>query len=66
MTSQVLFALDRIPVGSLHVIQFDSVDLPCYEILGSRLLNGPLLFGMRLKVSPKGCHIFNRLSYPTV
>ena len=39
--------------------------LPCYEILRSGILNIPLPYGMRLKVSPKGCHIFERLSSPT-
>ncbi len=29
MASQVLFALDLIQVGSLHFVQYDSVDLPC-------------------------------------
>jgi hypothetical protein len=57
-TSQALFALDHVPVGSLHFVQFDSADLPCYEILCSRFLNGLLPFGMRLK---KGGHIFDQL-----
>ncbi len=64
-TSQVLFALDRVPVGSLHFVQFNSADLPCYEILCSGFLNRPLPFGMHLKVTPKGHHIFDRLQYPT-
>ncbi len=35
--------------------------LPCYEILCSGILNVPLPYGMRLKVSPKGCHVFKQL-----
>jgi hypothetical protein len=60
-TSQALFALDRIPDGSLHFIPFDRADLPCYKILCSEFLNGPLPFGMLLKVSPEGRHTFNQL-----
>ncbi len=53
MTSQALFASDCIPAGSLHFIPFDSADLPCYKILCSGFLNGPLPYGMLLEVSPK-------------
>ena len=62
MTSQVLFAPDCVPAGSLDFIPIDSADLPHYEILCSGLLNGPLPYGMLLEVSPKerhtliGCH----------
>ncbi len=56
-----LLTLDRVPVGSLHFVQFDSADLPCNKILRSGFLKGPLPFGMRLKVNPKGRHIFDRL-----
>ncbi len=58
---QSIFALDRVPVDSMHFVQFNSVDLPCYKILCSEFLNVPLPFGMRLKVSPEGRHIFNWL-----
>jgi hypothetical protein len=61
MTSQALFTLDCVPDGSLHFVPFDSADLLCYEILCSGFLNGPLLFGMLLKVSPEGGHTFDRL-----
>jgi hypothetical protein len=53
MTSQVLFTPDLIPAGSLHFIPFDSADLPCYEILCSGFLNGPLPYGTLLEVSPE-------------
>jgi hypothetical protein len=53
MTSQALFAPNCIPAGSLHFVPFDSADLPCYKILRSGFLNGPLPYGMILKVSPK-------------
>ena len=53
MTSQALFAPDCVPAGSLRFVPFDSVDLPCYKILCSGFLNGPLPFGMLLEVSPK-------------
>jgi hypothetical protein len=56
MTSQALFAPDRIPAGSLHLIPFDSVDRLSYEILCSGFLNGPLPYGTLLKVSPKERH----------
>jgi hypothetical protein len=55
-TSQALFAPDCVPAGSLHFVPFDSADLPCYEILRSGLLNGPLPYGTLLKVSPKERH----------
>ncbi len=58
---QALFALVRVPVGSLHLVQFDSADLPCNKILCSGFLNGPLPFGMHLKVSPEWHHIFDWL-----
>ncbi len=35
--------------------------LPCYEILCSGILNVPLPYGMRLKVSPELHHIFKQL-----
>ncbi len=41
-----------------------NVGLPCYKILPSGILNVPLPYGMHLKVSPKGRHIFERLSSP--
>ncbi len=56
MTSQALFALDRVPDGSLHFVPFDSADLPHYEILRSWFLNGPLPYGTLLEVSPKELH----------
>jgi hypothetical protein len=49
--------------ASLRFAHGDSAGLPHYEILHSRILNVPLPYGMRLKVSPKGHHIFERL-YP--
>ncbi len=49
MTASSRFALD------------DSAGLPCYEILCSGILNVPLPYGMHLKVSPEGHHIFERL-----
>ncbi len=52
-TSQALFAPDRISAGSLHFIPFDSADLPCYKILRSGFLNGPLPYGTLLEVSPE-------------
>jgi hypothetical protein len=61
MTSQVLFALDCVPDGSLHFVPFDSKELPCYKILCSGFLNRPLPFGTLLKVSPKGRHTFDWL-----
>jgi hypothetical protein len=59
MTSQALFALDGVPAGSLHFVPFDSADLPCYKILRSGFLNGPLPYGTLFEVSPKGRHTFN-------
>ncbi len=47
--------------ASLRFAQGDSVGLPCYGILCSGKLNVPLPYGMHLKVSPKGRHIFERL-----
>ncbi len=41
--------------------QGDNAGLPCYKILRSRILNVPLPYGMRLKVSHEGHHIFERL-----
>ncbi len=46
---------------SLHFAQGDSAGLTCYKILCSRILNVPLPYGMHLKVSPKGRHIFEQL-----
>jgi hypothetical protein len=48
--------------ASSRFAQGDSVGLPCYEILCSGILNVPLPYGMRLKVSHKGRHIFERIS----
>jgi hypothetical protein len=45
----------------LRFAQGDSAGLPCYEIFRSGILNVPLPYGMHLKVSPKGHHIFERL-----
>ncbi len=47
--------------ASLRFTQGDSAGLPCYKILCSGILNVPLPYGMRLKVSPEGRHIFERL-----
>jgi hypothetical protein len=47
--------------ASLRFAQGDSVGLPCYKIFHSGILNIPLPYGMRLKVSPEGRHIFERL-----
>jgi hypothetical protein len=41
--------------------QGDSAGLPRYQILCSRILNVPLPYGMRLKVSHEERHIFERL-----
>ena len=57
----MLFALDRIPAGSLHFVKFDSADLPCYEILRSGFLNVPMPIGTLLEVSPEGRHTFDWL-----
>jgi hypothetical protein len=48
-------------MGSSCFAQGNSTGLPCYKILCSGILNVPLPYGMRLKVSPKGHHIFERL-----
>ncbi len=47
--------------ASLRFTQGDSAGLPHYEILRSGILNVPLPYGMRLKVSNKGRHIFEQL-----
>ncbi len=47
--------------ASLRFTHGDSAGLPCYKILRSGILNVPLPYGMRLKVSPKGRHIFEQL-----
>jgi hypothetical protein len=47
--------------ASLCFAQGNSAGLPRYEILCSGILNVPLPYGMRLKVSPEGRHIFERL-----
>jgi hypothetical protein len=47
--------------ASMRFAQGDSAGLPRYEILCSGILNVPLPYGMRLKVSPKGRHIFEQL-----
>jgi hypothetical protein len=47
--------------ASLRFAQGDSAGLPCYEILRSGILNVPLPYGIHLKVSHKGRHIFERL-----
>jgi hypothetical protein len=44
--------------------QSNSAGLPSYKILHSGILNVPLPYGMHLKVSPKGHHIFERLLSP--
>jgi hypothetical protein len=59
MIPQALFTLVCIPVGFLHFVQFDSVDLLLYKILCSGFLKVPLPFGMRLEVSPEGRRIFD-------
>jgi hypothetical protein len=41
------------------------VGFSCYKILCGGFLSVPLPVGMHLKVSPKGHHIFDWLSYPT-
>jgi hypothetical protein len=60
-TPQALFALDPVQAGSLHFVQFDSADLPCYEILRSGFFNIPLPFVMLLEVSPDQRHTFDCL-----
>jgi hypothetical protein len=47
--------------ASLHFAPGNSVGIPCYKVLRSRILNVPLPYGMRLKVSPEGHHIFKQL-----
>jgi hypothetical protein len=47
--------------ASSRFTQGNSVGLPCYKILHSGILNIPLLYGMRLKVSHGEHHIFERL-----
>jgi hypothetical protein len=49
--------------GSLRFAQSDNAGIPCYKILRSGILNVPLPYGMLLKVSPKGRHIFEQLSF---
>ncbi len=46
---------------SSRFAQSDSAGLPCYKILCSGIFNVPLPYGMRLKVSHKGRHIFEQL-----
>jgi hypothetical protein len=48
--------------ASLRFAQGNSAGLPHYKIIRSGILNVPLPYGMHLKVSHKGCHIFERLS----
>jgi hypothetical protein len=47
--------------ASLRFTQGNIAGLPCYKILCSGILNVPLPYGMHLKVSPKGPHIFEQL-----
>jgi hypothetical protein len=47
--------------ASSRFAQGDSAGLPCYKILHSGILNVPLPYGMHLKVSPEGRHIFKQL-----
>jgi hypothetical protein len=47
--------------ASSRFAQGDSAGLPCYEILCTEILNIPLPYGMCLKVSHEGRHIFERL-----
>jgi hypothetical protein len=47
--------------ASLRFAQGDSAGLPRYKILCSGIFNLPLPYGMRLKVSHKGSHIFEQL-----
>jgi hypothetical protein len=51
--------------ASLHFAQGDSAGLPHYKILRSGILNVPLPYGMHLKVSHEGRHIFERLPNST-
>ena len=47
--------------ASSRFAQSDSVGLPRYKILRSGIFNVPLPYGMRLKVSHEGRHIFEQL-----
>ncbi len=47
--------------ASSHFAQGYSAGLPRYKILHSRILNVPLPYGMHLKVSHEGRHIFEQL-----
>ncbi len=47
--------------ASSRFAQGNSTGLPCYKILRSGILNVPLPYGMRLKVSHEGRHIFEQL-----
>ena len=48
-------------IDSLRFAQGNSAGLPSYEILCSGILNVSLSYGMHLKVSPEGHHIFEQL-----
>ncbi len=47
--------------ASSRFAQSNSAGLPCYKILRSWIFNVPLPYGMHLKVSHKGRHIFEQL-----
>ncbi len=47
--------------ASSRFAQRDSAGLPHFEILCSGIFNVPLLYGMRIKASHKGRHIFEQL-----
>ncbi len=47
--------------ASSRFAQGNSAGLPCYKILHSGILNVPLPYGMHLKVSHEGRHIFEQL-----
>jgi hypothetical protein len=47
--------------ASSRFAQSNIAGLPRYKILRSGIFNVPLPYGMHLKVSHKGCHIFERL-----
>ncbi len=47
--------------ASSHFTQGNSAGFPCYKILCSGILNVPLPYGMCLKVSHEGHHIFKQL-----
>jgi hypothetical protein len=47
--------------ASLRFAQGNIAGLPHYKILCSRILNVPLPYGMHLKVSHEGHHIFEEL-----